>query len=156
MINIVFTYKNGQEKIVLPLPPATLPAMEVKAKNVEFETCGGILTLLSAATERVDLSISVRIPAFSHKYSWANNTTEYDTPLYFKDWFENVRKEMLPARMVITQGENEIINTAVAVEGVGCEIQQNLDAILNLTLYMYSFSADSEAKNNRFLNSEYR
>lgn len=109
---VCIVLSDGEKNIVLPVVPSNLPELSCPQNNDTFKGILGDMSIIGTMGLRT-LKLQGLLPSDIKKYSWcypmANNATEVI------NFINETRIKYIPFRIVITQGNNTILNMAVIV-----------------------------------------
>lgn len=147
-VKIYFSVNNGEEVLVLPITPATLPEIVQTFDNQTFTTNSLDLTLIGNFKSKT-INTEFLLP-INKNYRSIQPDANKDGKIYI-DFFEKYTKEKLPLRLVITEGEKTLLNIAITVNKFTYSYDKKKDIICALEMSEYMFTqkqAENTAKYN--------
>lgn len=134
-MEIIFSVNNGQVVKQIPVPPLDLD-INSPQKNEEFQTVNnGTLNLIGNMGLK-----SFPIESFfpSQRYPWLPSNADIDS-WGFVEFFEKYRREKIPFRCFVSDGDREILNIACTVEDFTWKLKRNKDIGYVLKIKEYPF-----------------
>ena len=147
-VKIYFSVNNGEEVLVLPITPATLPEIVQTFDNQTFTTNSLDLTLIGNIKSKT-INTEFLLP-INKNYRSIQPDANKDGKIYI-DFFEKYTKEKLPLRLVITEGEKTLLNIAITINKFTYSYDKKKDIICALEMTEYMFTqkqAENTAKYN--------
>ncbi len=138
-ITIYTSANNGEEILVLPIVPANLPDILQEYGHTEFETNNKVLTLIGKR-KRKSFDLEILLPC-NKNYSKANSKASSNGRDYIDFWEKWSNKEV-PMRLVITDGDIELLNMAYTLNNFSWKYDKKKDIIAKLSVIEYMFTTD--------------
>lgn len=144
-ITIYISANNGEEVLVLPLPPKDLPDIVSDWGHEELETNDYTLTLIGKKKRR-KMSLELLLPVYKH-YRLANKMASENGMDYINFW-EKWSKAGVPMRLIICEGAVEVLNIAYTIDSMKWHYDKKKDIIANLDIseYIFTYIPASETK----------
>ena len=140
-VKVYFSANNGEEIMVLPIVPATLPELVQEFGNQEFETNEFDLTLIGKKKRRT-ASMEFLLPV-NKNYRSINSEASADGRDYI-DFFEKWTDKKVPLRLVVTEGNDTLINIAFTFTSYKWNYDKKKDIICSIELAEYIFTTEVE------------
>lgn len=136
MLEIIFSYNNGEETCVLPVIPENMPEMQQSCKNDIFDTINGELNLIGTKSLRT-LTLESFFPV-NKNYSFVNSKSNSDG-WYYVAFFNKIIDKQIPLRMIWCDNEKVISNIAYTIESFNTIVNRRKDIDYSLSLKEYRF-----------------
>lgn len=132
-MEIVFSINNNAQVMVLP----TAPEWEISEGqgNETFQGLTVNIRMIGNRELRI-MSLSSFFP--SKRYPFINPYASTDPQAYI-EFFKSIKQQRLPARIVISDRDRELLNMAVSIDSFTYKYRQNGDVDYTLELTEYVF-----------------
>ncbi len=137
MADVIFSMNNGEETCIIPLILEEIPEIKQDYDNQTLQTDSGTITLLGSASAR-SFSLHFLIPEHSGKYRFAKSV-EYDDAMEFVDFFRRAAEQKIPIRLVITNGMQELLNIALALNSLSWKRTRQMNVEISIDVSEFNF-----------------
>lgn len=132
-MEIVFSVNNNAQVMVLP----TSPEWEI-SEGQGNETFQGLTVNIRMIGNRELRTMSLSSFFPSKRYPFVSPYADTNPQAYI-DFFKSIKQQRIPARIVITDKNRELLNMAVSIDSFVYKYRQNGDADYTLELTEYVF-----------------
>lgn len=141
-IKIYTSANNGEEILILPVVPKDLPAVIDEWQHEEFVTTDKVLTIIGKR-KRKTMSLELLLPV-NKDYKFICAGARQNGKDYIDFWYKWSGKEV-PMRLVVTDGDAEILNIAYTIQSLNWSEDRKKDIVAVLEIAEYIFTNEQPA-----------
>lgn len=124
------------DKIVFPVPPAKLPAIECEQKNQTFESVLGDISTIGLLGLRTISFKNLLCPSDNSKYPFARGSEGQD----IINFINKYRLNDNPFRLIITRADVTYLNMSAVIDNFSYELDNVNDYYVDIDFREYRFT----------------